>query len=176
VRNPVHAEHGDVNSCGDWLAVALKDAFRTEDGGFDLTAFKACLKDNGVTPAKCGHGPSRRDRSISDVRRFDAAAASVNGWFRCDQRQEDRGAWCEEASLDSGSVTPVFVRVYNIYKPVEYRFKSGEVNFVGIGPHDLIGKIRLPVTRLRIKFIVRIERLTSQNGALDLIAKAILYL
>jgi hypothetical protein len=41
---------GDVNSCGDWLALALKDAFRTEDGSFDLTAFKACLKDNGVTP------------------------------------------------------------------------------------------------------------------------------
>jgi hypothetical protein len=36
-------------SCGDWLALALKDAFRTGDGGFDLTAFKACLKDNGVT-------------------------------------------------------------------------------------------------------------------------------
>ena len=46
VRNPVHAERGDVNSCGDWLAVALKEAFRTDDGGFDLTAFKACLKEN----------------------------------------------------------------------------------------------------------------------------------
>jgi len=49
VRNRVYAERGDVNSCGDWLAVALKDAFRTDDGGLDLTAFKACLKDNGVT-------------------------------------------------------------------------------------------------------------------------------
>jgi len=47
VRNPVYAEHVDVNSCGDWLAVGLKDAFRT-DGGFDLTAFKTCLKENGV--------------------------------------------------------------------------------------------------------------------------------
>jgi hypothetical protein len=40
----------DVNSCGDWLAVALKDAFRTDEGGFNLTAFNACLKENGVTP------------------------------------------------------------------------------------------------------------------------------
>ena len=32
------------------MAVALKDAFRTEDSSFDLTAFKACLKDKGVTP------------------------------------------------------------------------------------------------------------------------------
>jgi len=32
------------------LAVALKDAFHTEDGSVDLTSFKARLKDNGVTP------------------------------------------------------------------------------------------------------------------------------
>ena len=30
--------------------VALKDTFRTDNGGFDLAAFKACLKENGVTP------------------------------------------------------------------------------------------------------------------------------
>jgi hypothetical protein len=47
---------GNVNSCGDWLAVALKDAFRTEDGSFDLEAFKACLKDNGVTPPNVDMG------------------------------------------------------------------------------------------------------------------------
>lgn len=41
-----------MNSCGDWLAVALKDAFRTEDGNFDLTAFKACLKENDIEPPK----------------------------------------------------------------------------------------------------------------------------
>lgn len=46
----VYAERGGMNSCGDWLAVALKDAFRNDGGGFDLTAFKACLKDNGLTP------------------------------------------------------------------------------------------------------------------------------
>jgi hypothetical protein len=28
----VYAARGDVNSCGDWLALALKEAFRTEDG------------------------------------------------------------------------------------------------------------------------------------------------
>lgn len=32
------------------MAGALKDVFRTEDGSFDLTAFKACLKENGLTP------------------------------------------------------------------------------------------------------------------------------
>ena len=52
MRNPVYAERGDVNSCGDWLALALKDPFRTKDGGLDLTAFKACLKDNGLTAPK----------------------------------------------------------------------------------------------------------------------------
>lgn len=29
-----------------------KDAFRTEDGDFDLTAFKACLKENDIEPPK----------------------------------------------------------------------------------------------------------------------------
>ena len=27
-----------MNSCGDWLTLALKGTVRTEDGGFDLTA------------------------------------------------------------------------------------------------------------------------------------------
>lgn len=46
--NTVYAERGDVNSCGDWLAVALKDAFRTEDASFFLMAFNACLKENEI--------------------------------------------------------------------------------------------------------------------------------
>jgi hypothetical protein len=29
-----------VNSCGDWLALALKESFRIEDGSSDLTAFR----------------------------------------------------------------------------------------------------------------------------------------
>jgi hypothetical protein len=36
-----------------------QDAFRTEDGNFDLTPFKACLKENDVEPPKVdmeGHG------------------------------------------------------------------------------------------------------------------------
>lgn len=37
-----------MNSCGDWLALALKDAFRTEDGALDVSALKACMKDNGL--------------------------------------------------------------------------------------------------------------------------------
>jgi hypothetical protein len=47
----VYAERGDVNSCGDWLAEALK-VFRTEAGSFDLTAFKACLKENEIEAPK----------------------------------------------------------------------------------------------------------------------------
>ena len=48
----VYAERGAVNSCGDWLAVALKGSFRTEDGSFDLTAFKACLQEKDIEPPK----------------------------------------------------------------------------------------------------------------------------
>ena len=46
-----YAELGDVNSCGDWLAEALK-VLRTKDGSFDLEAFKACLKENGIEAPK----------------------------------------------------------------------------------------------------------------------------
>jgi hypothetical protein len=70
VRNPVYAERGDVNSCGDWLAVALKEAFRTEDGGLDLAAFNACLKENGVTPPNVDmerHGVIGRFRMCSGL-------------------------------------------------------------------------------------------------------------
>ncbi len=45
----IYAERGDVNPCGYWSAVALKDAFRTDDGSFDLAAFKSSLKDRGLT-------------------------------------------------------------------------------------------------------------------------------
>jgi hypothetical protein len=48
----VYAERGDVDSCGDWLALALKDAFQTEGGSFDFMAFKACLKQNGIEAPK----------------------------------------------------------------------------------------------------------------------------
>lgn len=39
-------------SRGDWLAVALKDAFRTEDGSFDLGTFQTCLTENDIEPPK----------------------------------------------------------------------------------------------------------------------------
>jgi hypothetical protein len=48
----VYTARGDVNSCGDWLALALKEAFRTEDGSVDLTAFKACLNENDIEAPK----------------------------------------------------------------------------------------------------------------------------
>jgi hypothetical protein len=47
-----YAKQGDANSNGDWLAVALKDAFHTEDGDFDLDSFKKCLKENKIEPPK----------------------------------------------------------------------------------------------------------------------------
>jgi hypothetical protein len=43
----VYAERGDVNSCGDWMAEALK-VFRTENGHFDLKGFAHCLNENGI--------------------------------------------------------------------------------------------------------------------------------
>ena len=48
VTKTFYAERGDVNSCADWLAVGLGDAFRTDERSFDLAALKACLKDNGI--------------------------------------------------------------------------------------------------------------------------------
>jgi len=59
-----------VNSCRDWLAVALKDAFRTKDGEFDLTAFKAWLKDNGIEAPKVDmerHGAIGRFRMCAGL-------------------------------------------------------------------------------------------------------------
>jgi len=68
----IYADCGDVNSCGDWLAVELKDAFRTDDGSFDLTAFKAFLKGKWRDRAQIRYGAPRRDPSVSHVRRFNA--------------------------------------------------------------------------------------------------------
>jgi len=65
-----YAERGDVNSCGDWLAVALKEAFRTKDGGLDLAAFKACLKENGIEAPKVDmerHGAIGRFRMCAGL-------------------------------------------------------------------------------------------------------------
>jgi hypothetical protein len=59
-----------VNSCGDWLAVALKGVFRTGDGSFDLAAFKACLKDNGFEAPKVDmdrHGAIGRFRMCAGL-------------------------------------------------------------------------------------------------------------
>jgi hypothetical protein len=56
--------------CGDWLALALKEAFRTEDGSFDLTAFKACLKENDIEAPKVDmerHGAIGRFRMCAGL-------------------------------------------------------------------------------------------------------------
>jgi len=51
-RAAKYKERGDAASCGDEVAHALKDSFTTDDGDFDLEAFKRCLKDNGVQAPK----------------------------------------------------------------------------------------------------------------------------
>ncbi len=65
-----HAARGDVNSCGDWLALAFKEVFRTEDGSFDWTAFKTCLKENDSEPPKVDmerHGAIGRFRMCAGL-------------------------------------------------------------------------------------------------------------
>src|SRR5262245_47254447 len=65
-----YAEKGDVNSCGDWLAVTLRYAFRADNGSFDLAAFKACLKDNGLHAPKVDmdrHGAIGRFRMCAGL-------------------------------------------------------------------------------------------------------------
>lgn len=51
LAKPEYAARGDVNNCGDWLAITLKEAFLTNEGkktAFDMDGFIHCLKDNGV--------------------------------------------------------------------------------------------------------------------------------
>jgi hypothetical protein len=43
----VYAEGGDVNSCGDWLALALKEHCHSEDG-FAIGKFERVLKENDI--------------------------------------------------------------------------------------------------------------------------------
>ena len=48
----------------------MKGVFRTEDGSFDLTAFKACLKDNGIEAPKVDmerHGAIGRFRMCAGL-------------------------------------------------------------------------------------------------------------
>jgi hypothetical protein len=52
------------------LALASKEAFRTEDGSFDLTALKACLKETGIEPPKVDmerHGAIGRFRMCAGL-------------------------------------------------------------------------------------------------------------
>lgn len=65
----VYAERGDVNSCGDWMAEALK-VFRAENADFDLSGFKACLKENGIEAPKVDmnrHGAMGRFRMCAGL-------------------------------------------------------------------------------------------------------------
>ena len=46
-----YAEAGHPQTCGDWMAEALK-VFRTADGDFDLEGLTRCLKENDIQPLK----------------------------------------------------------------------------------------------------------------------------
>jgi hypothetical protein len=59
----VYAERGDVNSCGDWLALALKEHCHSEDG-FDIGKFECVLKENDID-LEHRPGNSRLDRKVS---------------------------------------------------------------------------------------------------------------
>ena len=77
-----YAVRGDVNSCGDWLAEALK-VFRTDDGSFDLMAFKACLKENAIEAPKVDqnkHGWRGRFRMCAGLM---LRASRFEIWFCC---------------------------------------------------------------------------------------------
>ena len=43
----VYIARGDVNSCGDWLATALKAHCHSTEG-FDISKFERVLKENGI--------------------------------------------------------------------------------------------------------------------------------
>jgi hypothetical protein len=43
----VYAERGDVNSYGDWLALALKEHCHSDDG-FDIGKFERVLNENNI--------------------------------------------------------------------------------------------------------------------------------
>ena len=42
-----YAERGDVNSCCDWLALALKEHCHSEEG-LDIGKFERVLKENAI--------------------------------------------------------------------------------------------------------------------------------
>jgi hypothetical protein len=66
----VNAERGDVNSCGDWPALVLKDVFRTEDGSLICPRSKHAYKENDIEPPKIDmerHGAIGRFRMCAGL-------------------------------------------------------------------------------------------------------------
>lgn len=157
-------------------AVRRASPFHRRPQEFTSPCSGACLKENSVTPPNVDMDRHRANGRFRMCANLMLRRRALKVGYVVISAKKVTAPGAKKASLNSGSVTPVFVRIYNIYKAVEYRFESGEVYIVGIGPYDLVGEINLTVTPVSIKFVVRIERLPSQNGALDLIAKAILYL
>jgi hypothetical protein len=76
-----YRKRGDANSSGDWLAVALKDVFSTEDGGFRLGGINECLKENSIEPPQVDmqkHGAVGRFRMVAGIKL--RGAAKKNGF------------------------------------------------------------------------------------------------
>lgn len=99
-NEPIYTDCSDVNSCGDSLAVALKDEFCTDDGSFDLAAFKAFLKENGVTAPTLDmerHGAIRRFRMCAGLM---LRRRGVEGRLHSDRQQENRDARYEEVRTE----------------------------------------------------------------------------
>ncbi len=80
---------------------SFPNAFRTEDGSFDVTAFKTCLKEDDIEAPKVDmerHG----HQSLPYVRWLEAPASGGKAWFCDDRRKENHGTRNEEATRTQG--------------------------------------------------------------------------
>lgn len=97
---PEYKKRGDINNCGDWLALVLKEQFltteTTEEGrvtSFDVEAFTECLEANGV--------PVREGRRFLPF-----ANRRTPGWqgrFRMNGRQKLEVIVAEKGTIKLGS-------------------------------------------------------------------------
>jgi hypothetical protein len=83
-RRSVYAQRGDVNSCGDWLAVALKEHCHSGQG-FDVDKFERVLKENDI---EWEHQPenSRLDWKVSYEWASEAGSSCATNELHSSQR------------------------------------------------------------------------------------------
>jgi hypothetical protein len=104
------------NFCGDWLALALNEAFRTEDTSFDLTALKACLKENDIEAPRVdmeSHGATGRFRMVAGLMLRAAAKRGpivIDGSIRREARFHTRREEARAQGEDDrgGGISPTF--------------------------------------------------------------------